>query len=260
MPGNSSAFDGDPGIVQSGTAGHYTYTVTPGRGSHPVTRVTFPDAVRFANWMNNGQLVGPEGPSTTEDGSYLLSQAIVSNGTVTRKPGAVWALPNQNEWYKTAYYTPISSTPPSYNLYNDTNYYFDYPLLNYYTTPPTPSQCNISTGSYTSSDTTPVGSYAAEGTYGTYDMCGNVFQWTEGQECYMTVGNTQVPYECATGPYFIGPRRIPGVGFDNNDVGLMLNSEGQYQGGTNDENSVTECSNQEFQYNDVGFRLVKLGN
>jgi sulfatase modifying factor 1 len=51
---------GNPGIIQSGSSGSYTYSVTAGRGNYPVTDVTFWDATRFANWLDNGQPTGAE--------------------------------------------------------------------------------------------------------------------------------------------------------------------------------------------------------
>ena len=68
------------GISRSGSSGSYTYGATS--PNMPVNFVSFFDAVRFANWMNNGQ-----GSSNTETGSYTLLGGgdPPSNGnTVTR--------------------------------------------------------------------------------------------------------------------------------------------------------------------------------
>src|SRR5262249_32767417 len=46
---------GYSGITQSGNDGSYTYSVAAGHENWPVDYVTFFDALRFANWMNNGQ-------------------------------------------------------------------------------------------------------------------------------------------------------------------------------------------------------------
>ena len=56
------------GIVRSGSAGNYTYAPIVGRENMPVNHVTFFDATRFANWMNNGQ-----GNGDTETGAYTLA-------------------------------------------------------------------------------------------------------------------------------------------------------------------------------------------
>jgi sulfatase modifying factor 1 len=129
------------GIIQSGTAGNYQYSVDPQHGdpNRPVNHVSFADAARFANWMHNGQPTGEQDNSTTEDGSYDMSatqqhynplwgsdntpflgnpnKQPVAEGEseafwalndsmldITRQPGATWVLPTFNEWYKAAYH------------------------------------------------------------------------------------------------------------------------------------------------------------
>ncbi|MCX5739450.1 MAG: SUMF1/EgtB/PvdO family nonheme iron enzyme, partial [Proteobacteria bacterium] len=78
------------GITRSGVSGSYSYTAKAGFENKPVTYVSFYDALRFANWLNNGQ-----GSTSTETGAYtLLGAATPSNGlTVTRNPGAITFLP-----------------------------------------------------------------------------------------------------------------------------------------------------------------------
>jgi hypothetical protein len=63
----SAHLNGHGGITRSGTSGNYTYTAIPGRETMPVNYVTFFDALRFANWINNGQ-----GAGDTESGAYTL--------------------------------------------------------------------------------------------------------------------------------------------------------------------------------------------
>ena len=43
------------GITRSGSNGSYSYATIPGRENMPVNLVSLYDAMRFANWMNNGQ-------------------------------------------------------------------------------------------------------------------------------------------------------------------------------------------------------------
>jgi formylglycine-generating enzyme required for sulfatase activity len=155
------------GITNTGSAGS-VYQVKPGFANDPVTYVSFYDALRFANWLNNGQGIG-----STETGAYMLlgGTAIPSNGTtVVRNPGGNIFLPSENEWYKAAFYNPATSS------------YFAYPGGS--NTPPvcaapgaTPNTANCGN---VVGHPTPVGAYTSSAsTYGTFDQGGNVFQWDE---------------------------------------------------------------------------------
>src|SRR5262249_51776446 len=107
---------------RSGNPGNYTYTVrSPGLGGtykyddKPVISVSWGDAARFCNWLHNGQPTGAEDSTTTEDGAYTLNGDETAG--VTRNSGAIWFIPNEDEWYKAAYHK------------NDgvTGNYWDYP-------------------------------------------------------------------------------------------------------------------------------------
>src|SRR5687768_10566060 len=52
------------GITRDGISGSYTYSVIAGRGDMPVNYISYYDAMRFANWLHNGQ-----GDADTETGS-----------------------------------------------------------------------------------------------------------------------------------------------------------------------------------------------
>jgi sulfatase modifying factor 1 len=157
------------GITRSGSLGSYTYSTIAGRENMPVNFVSFYDALRFANWMNNGQGIGD-----TETGSYTLlggTAKPINWNTVARNPvGATIVLTSENEWYKAAYYNSASTS------------YFAYPAgsntLTTCTAPtasPNHANCNNAVG-----DLTPVGSYAGSASpYGTFDQGGNVFEWNE---------------------------------------------------------------------------------
>ena len=43
--------DGNPGIIQGGSSGSYTYSVTPGRGNYPATDVTFWSRALPIGWI-----------------------------------------------------------------------------------------------------------------------------------------------------------------------------------------------------------------
>jgi formylglycine-generating enzyme required for sulfatase activity len=156
------------GITRSGSPGSYTYAVKPGFADKPVNYVSFYDALRFTNWLNNGQ-----GSADTEAGAYTLlgGTATPSNGlSVTRNLGANIFVPSENEWYKAAYYDGLSAT------------YFDYPAgTNTATVCAAPTgtanraNCNSAAGGVTD-----VGAYTGSASpYGTFDQGGNVWEWNE---------------------------------------------------------------------------------
>ena len=169
------------GISQGGGPGAYDYSVI-GNGNMPVFAVSWGDAARFCNWLQNGQPTGAEGNGTTETGAYTLDGATSDAAlmSVTRNAGAKYVIPSENEWYKAAYYDPT--------LNGGTGGYWLYPTRSN----STPSNvlsalgtnnanfCNNGTYSDPTNFLTPVGAFAdSPGPYGTYDMGGDVFQWNE---------------------------------------------------------------------------------
>jgi formylglycine-generating enzyme required for sulfatase activity len=154
------------GIARSGAPGGYVYTVKPGFEDEPVDYVSFYDAVRFANWLNNGQ-----GSGDTETGAYTITEQGIVDNTITRNAGATVFLPSENEWYKAAYYDPASSS------------YFDYPTGTDAATecvPPDEDSGNSANCGFAVNALTDVGAYAlSESPYGTFDQGGNVREWNE---------------------------------------------------------------------------------
>ena len=74
-----------------------------------LNQVSWFSAVRFANWVNNGQ-----GGADTETGAYTLlgGTPILSNDRfISRQPDAKVFLPTEDEWYKAAYYDPGTDAP-----------------------------------------------------------------------------------------------------------------------------------------------------
>jgi formylglycine-generating enzyme required for sulfatase activity len=176
----------DPGtseganIQRSGSSSNYTYSVAADWASRPVNYVSFWDAARFANWLDNGQPTGPQGPATTEGGAYH----DVGNQTLFgRNSGAKFFIPTEDEWYKAAYHK------------NDgvTGNYWDYPTASNIapinTLPDTGNHANFydTVGSGNHGDTiggpylrTQVGSFTnSPSPYGTFDQGGNVGEWNE---------------------------------------------------------------------------------
>jgi hypothetical protein len=190
------------GIAQTGSSGSYTYSAiapsgtTPAGasspGNRPITYVSWFDSARFANWMANGQPTGAQDNTTTENGAYNLANWTsgtapaknVTNPNTSAPPS--FFIPNENEWYKAAYYSPVlnsgsagyyvyatqSNTDPGNVIGNGAN------------------QANYNTGAGYSvtlfhyevnqNYLTDVGAFSASGSfYGTFDQTGNVYQWND---------------------------------------------------------------------------------
>jgi formylglycine-generating enzyme required for sulfatase activity len=92
------------GIIRQGAPGEFTYQLVPGRERWPVTNVSFWNAIRFANWVHNGQPVGSQGTTKTEDGAYTITRAGMNDNSIIRNPNAKVFLPSEDEWYKAAYF------------------------------------------------------------------------------------------------------------------------------------------------------------
>ncbi|HLB33111.1 MAG: hypothetical protein A3F67_00990 [Verrucomicrobia bacterium RIFCSPHIGHO2_12_FULL_41_10] len=87
-------------IIRSGISGHYTYAATY---DTPLTSITFVDlycALRFCNWLQNGQPIGNQDETTTERGAYILDGATATHsGFFTmNENGAKWFIPTLDQW------------------------------------------------------------------------------------------------------------------------------------------------------------------
>ena len=189
---SSMGTDGNiAGISQSNGSGSYTYSVL-GSANRPITYVSWFDSARFANWMANGQPTGAQSITTTENGAYNVNGATsgnavaknVTNPNTTAAP--TFFIPNQNEWYKAAYYSPTlnsgsggyyayatqSNTAPGNQIGSGAN------QANYNNGVYSVTQ----SGSYSGSQNylTDVGAFTNSGSsYGPFDQSGNVYQWND---------------------------------------------------------------------------------
>ena len=167
-------------IIRNGSPGSYGYSVAPDWASRPVNNVSWGDAVRFANWLHNGQPTGAQGPETTEEGAYILDGATSSAAlfAVTREPDALVFIPSEDEWYKAAYYDGSAGV------------YYDFPTgTDAVPTFEPPAGTDMVNGSANHQHAlgspyhrTVVGAYNArpsDSPCGTFDQGGNVREWNE---------------------------------------------------------------------------------
>jgi formylglycine-generating enzyme len=240
------AASSDPraGIVRSGDEGSYQYAVKPDQGQQPVVFVTWTNAIRFVNWLQNGAESG-----STETGTYTIN----SDGTITvptASERANWSvahyvLPTQDEWYKAAYYkggslnagyntyafadgNAIVSDQPPGDLYpkHSGNVYKNDGIANSF------NDGYAITGSTIEGNIdylTNVGAYSsAESAYHTFDQSGNAFEWNEsvfqnnpGKRVIRggSWEKSQGDYAAASTPWGISPGLVgPDLGFR---VGLV---------------------------------------
>ena len=168
---SNMAISAQGGITRQGSSGSFSYSPIAGRESMPVNFVTFFDALRFVNWMNNGQ-----GAGDTETGAYTLlgGTATPSNPTtVTRNAGAAIVLASGDEWYKAAYHDAVGLAATDY---------FTYPAGSNTATTCTSPTASANSGNCNNvvADVTAVGSYTDSASpYGTFDQGGNVREWVE---------------------------------------------------------------------------------
>ena len=142
-------------LFNAGAQDGSKYSLKPGYGNRPVISVDFFDAMRFANWLNNGQ-----GSGDTETGAYTLSLG----GLAPRNAGVTVWIPSEDEWYKSAFYDPTPGAGGGDN-------WWLYPTRSNLTpTSIDPNGSDQNSANYARGFTTDVGGYTlAKSYYGTFD-------------------------------------------------------------------------------------------
>ncbi len=182
-------------IERTGSLGSWSYSVAGDWADRPVNYVSWGDAARFANWLHNGQPMGAQDLSTTEEGSYYLNGATSSAElmAIVRDPDATWVIPSEDEWYKAAYYDGASSVYYDYPTSSDSvpGYVNESSNLSGTGTPFT--EGGTDPGNYATHDgdggtngigspyyRTEVGEWEnSDSPYGTSDQGENVWEWNE---------------------------------------------------------------------------------
>lgn len=91
----------------TGPDGEHRFSVEPAKAEHAV-RISWFNAARYCNWLHNGR--GSE-PGDFIDGAYDTRDAMLFEDRLTgelfsRRPGARFWIPSDNEWVKAMYWDP----------------------------------------------------------------------------------------------------------------------------------------------------------
>jgi len=223
--------DGDPrgGIsFTSGAASGSKYAVKTDMSDKPVNFVSWFDAARVANWLQNGQ-----GSGSTETGAYTLVGGQTSGTAPAVNSGATFYIPTQDQWYKAAYYKGGSTNAG----------YWDYATQS--DTAPTAVTAGStgigsagSTGNFANygsgadwnsqnGNVTTVGTNGGASAYGAFDMSGNIYEWND------LIGTAGLS------------RGLRGGGWDQQDATFLSSSLGG--------NAAADL-----ELNDIGFRLAAV--
>lgn len=200
-------------LVPSNAAGA-KYGVKPNMAHKPVNHVSWSDAARFANWMNNGQ----GGAGTTESGAYDMASP-----NPVRLAGATFFLPSEDEWYKAAFFDPVNEAYSKYPTMSD-----QAPVVGQATNTgdianPGPNVANYSCGAEWNGECnlTTVGSATSKSFYGAFDMAGNVWEWNESSPIHsrgVRGGGARFTIDSLDS----SARGIPGMGDYDDVIGFRI--------------------------------------
>ena len=185
-------------ILRSGSSGSYTYSVAADWANRPVNFVSYWDACRFTNWLQNGQ-----GDGNTENGAYTLD-GLDGTSAIQRNAGARYYIPSEDEWYKAAYYKGGGTNAGYWRYPTQSNMFPSNQITN-----PDPGNRATFYDSYWGLTWAPgsapgkfymrtnVGEHEnSQSPYGTYDQAGNVWEFVEqpgGYGCEMRGGSFYNP-------------------------------------------------------------------
>jgi len=182
--------------------GLFSYQAISGREDFPITYVDLFCCLRFCNWLSHGSPSDAESSEVTETGAYTIETTGDDHEEVTieASAGSPYFLPTEDQWYKAAYYhhhpekiisydpeSPIPSVQDS-----DSFLYWNYPTQTMSepwnglgSSSEAANYCRENQWWYSKYTTggepflTPVGFFKnTPGPYGTFDMGGDVSEWT----------------------------------------------------------------------------------
>ncbi len=141
-------------------------------GDQPVAEISWNDAAMFCNWLTSGDVT---------DGAYTIDisgvvTAIDRAGAVSTH-GTVYVIPDEDEWYKAAYYDPSKAGGAGY---------WDYPTMDDDPNPPDGIDPPVDSGfdavfydGYNQGQPNDVDNAGVLSHYGTMGQGGNVWEWNE---------------------------------------------------------------------------------